>query len=396
MKSILIAGASIAGPALAWWLHREGFKPTLVEKAPAPRPGGHAIDIRGAALDVVRAMGLENEIRSHRTRMKGVSKLDGDGREVWRSEAMTISGGSFDKQAVEIIREDLSRIIVSALPRDIETIYGDCVGALREGDDRVVVTFQSGRERAFDLVVGADGLASGMRKRVFGPDDEFVVPFNVALAPFSAPNILGLEDWQLSYESGRDRCMIYTAPGNRDLRVCFGFPVGMADIPGDRAGQIALVRRECSDMAWEVPRLLDAMEQAPDFYLGPVAQVKMDRWTRGRIALVGDAGYCPSPYTGQGTSLAVVGAYVLARELAQSPEEHTGAFARYEARMRPFVKVNQAIADLSRDPRFMEDPSYYIEVIEPAMAKAERAIELEGLPLGPQAHTRESSAPAAS
>jgi 2-polyprenyl-6-methoxyphenol hydroxylase-like FAD-dependent oxidoreductase len=150
----------------------------------------------------------------------------------------------------------------------------------------------------------------------------------------------------------------------------------IAEIPGDRAGQIALVRKNCAHMGWQIPRLLDAMEAAQDFYLGPIAQVKMEHWTNGRFALVGDAAYCPSPFSGQGPSLAIVGAYVLAWELARSPHDHAAAFAGYECRMRPFVEINQAIADLSRDPRFGEDPQYYLEVIEPAMARAERAIEL--------------------
>ena len=379
MKDILISGASIAGPALAWWLHHHGFAPTLVEKAPAPRPGGHAIDIRGAALDVVRAMGIEDAIRDRRTQMKGVSKLDADGNEVWRSEEMTISGGNFGKQAIEIMRDDLSRILLSALPDDIEIIYGDSVVSLDEAEAGVAVSFEKSPARRFDLVVGADGLGSAMRKLVFGPDERFLHPFDVVLAPYSAPNIIGLEDWQLTYDSGTDSCMIYTAPGNRDLRVCFGFSAKLGDVPADRAGQMALVRRECGHMGWHVPELLDAMEQSRDFYMGPMAQVRMDRWTRSRIALVGDAAYCPSPLTGQGTSLAIVGAYALAWELSRSPDDHAAAFARYEERMRPFVSRNQAIAELTRDPRFSEDPGYYVEVIEPAMEAAEYAVELEGL-----------------
>lgn len=375
-QKILISGGSIAGPVLAWWLDRFGFAPTLVEKAPAPRPGGHAIDIRGAALDVVRAMGLADAIVGKRTRMTGVSKLNAVGEEVWRSEDMTISGGSFDKEAIEILRDDLSQILVGALSQGIERIYGDCVTSLMEASEGVQVAFDKGADRQFDLVVGADGLGSAMRKMSFGPDEHFVHPFGIVLAPFSAPNVLGLEDWQLTYESGKDSCMIYTAPGNAALRVCFGFKAGIDDVPGDRTGQIALVRRNCAHMGWEVPRLLDAMESARDFYLGPIAQVKMDHWTRGRVALVGDAAYCPSPFTGQGTSLAIVGAYVLAWELARAPNDHVAAFDAYERRMRPFVEINQAIADLSRDPRFGEDPQYYLDVIEPAMAQAERAIEL--------------------
>jgi 2-polyprenyl-6-methoxyphenol hydroxylase-like FAD-dependent oxidoreductase len=379
---ILVCGASVAGPALAWWLHRHGMRPTLVEKAPAPRPGGHAIDIRGAALDVIGAMGLESAIRSSRTQMKGVSKLDIDGNEVWRSEEMTISGGSFDKQAIEIIREDLSRILVGAVPPEVETIYGDSVKSLHEEADGVRVEFESGLERRFDIVVGADGLTSSMRRLVFGPDSEFLLPFGMVLAPFSAPNRIGLEDWQITYDTGGDSCMIYTAPGNETLRVCFGFPAAIEDIPGDRGAQAALVRDRCAGMAWHIPALLNEMERARDFYLSPMAQVKMPRWTSGRVALVGDAAYCPSPFSGQGTSLAIVGAYVLAWELAHAVGDHASAFARYEATMRPFVEINQAIADLSRDPRFGTDPGYYVDVIEPAMARAERAVELAGLPTG--------------
>jgi len=379
MTTILISGASIAGPALAWWLHHYGMTPVLVEKAPAPVKGGHAIDVRGSAIEVLRAMGLEDAARARRTRMTGVSKLDADGNEIWRSEEMTISGGSFGKQSIEILRDDMSDVLVTGLPDGIEMIYGDHVTALADGPDGVEVTFASGGRRRFDLVVAADGVRSTIRALVFGPDSAFLRPFDVALAPHSAPNLLGLKDWQLTYECGANSCMIYTAPDNQSLRVCFGFDVPLADVPHARAEQVALVRARCGDMGWEVPRFLDIMEQAPDFYLGPIAQVRMDRWTSGRVALVGDAGYCPSPFTGQGTSLALVGAQVLACELSRSPDDHAAAFARYEERLRPFVEINQAIADITRDPRFAEDPNFYLAVVEPAMERAESAIELAGL-----------------
>jgi len=200
----------------------------------------------------------------------------------------------------------------------------------------------------------------------------------VALAPFSVPNTLGIEDWQLTYECGSDSCMIYTARENRELRVCFGFEVPLQDVPSARAAQLALVHRHCGGMGWRIPELLKAMDQSPDFYLGPMAQVRMPRWTQGRVALIGDAGYCPTPYTGQGTSLALVGAYLLAWELAQSAHDPARAFARYEEKMRPFVNQNQAIADLTRDER-LSDPAYYTSVVEPAMDEAKDAIELEGL-----------------
>jgi len=376
---VLISGASIAGPTLAWWLDRFGFAVTIVEKSPVPRTGGHAIDIRGAALEVVAAMGLEEKVRAARTQMKGVSKLDKDGNEVWRSEEMTISGGSFDKQAVEILRDALSNILTGALPPAVETIYGDSIEALDDQGDGVLVSFASGTSRRFDLVIGADGLGSAMRRQVFGADAAYLHPFGIVLAPYSAPNLIGLEDWQLTYDTGGDSCMIYTAPGNQTLRVCFGFPADYETLPTERTGQIALVRERCSRMGWEVPRFLAALDDAPDFYLGPIAQVKMDTWHKGRLTLVGDAAYCPSPFTGQGTSLAIVGAFVLASELARSPADHDRAFVACEERMKPFVATNHAIADLSRDPRFGSDPSYYTDVIEPAMANAEWAIDLPDL-----------------
>jgi 2-polyprenyl-6-methoxyphenol hydroxylase-like FAD-dependent oxidoreductase len=378
IKTILISGASIAGPALAWWLKHYGFQPTLVERSPQPRPGGHAIDVRGAALDVLRAMGLEAAARERRTEMTGISVLDADGAEVWRSEEMTISGGGFGAASVEILRDDMSDILLSALPKTVEAIYGDSAVALDEDDRGVAVRFETAPARRFDLVVGADGIGSNIRRQAFGLGRDCLHSFGRVLAPYSAPNHLGLKNWQVSYEVGAERCLIYTARGNRELRVCFAFLAELDDVPPDRAGQIALVRERCGHWGWETPQLLEAMDSSPDFYLGPMAQVRAPYWTRGRFALVGDAAYCPSPLTGQGTSLALVGAYVLASELARTPADHASAFARYEAKMRPFVSKNQAIADLSLDERFA-DPDYYAGLLEPALQEAQDAIELDGL-----------------
>lgn len=378
MKKVLISGASIAGPALAWWLHRHGFAPTIVEKAPAPVKGGHAIDVRGAAMEVLRAMGLADAAADRRTRLKGVSILDEAGNEVWRSEEMTISGGSFGKDSIEILRDDMSDVLVSGLPDGVEILYGNSVTALEEVADGIIVNFDHGPARKFDLVIGADGIRSNIRNLVFGSDRAFFNPFNIALAPYSVPNTLGIADWQIQYRSGSDSCMIYTARENRELRLCFGVAATPEEAAVDRAAQIKLVTERCGHLGWKVPAFLDQLEASPDFYLGAIAQVKMERWTKGRVALVGDAGYCPSPYTGQGTSLALVGAYVLAWELAQSPDDHSAAFARYEAKLRPFVEANHAIADLTRDERF-SDPEYYATVIEPALDVAKDAIQLEGL-----------------
>jgi 2-polyprenyl-6-methoxyphenol hydroxylase-like FAD-dependent oxidoreductase len=377
-KTVLISGASIAGPTTAWWLTRHGFEPILVEQSPIPRPGGHAIDVRGAALNVLRAMGLEAAARERRTQIHGMSVLAADGSEVWRSEEMTISGGTFGAESIEILRDDMSDILLSSLPETTEVIFGDSVVGLEDNGAGVMVSFDRAPSRNFDLVIGADGIGSNIRRLAFGPDLDWFHPFGVALAPYSAPNHLGLENWQVSYELGKERCLIYTARDNRELRVCFAFAAALTEVPRERAAQMALVKERCGQWGWEVPRLLDAMASAPDFYLGPIAQIRAPSWSKGRVALVGDAAYCPSPFTGQGTSLALVGAYVLASELGRSPHDHAAAYARYETKMRPFVEKNQALAEFSLDERFA-DPDFYTGVMEPALHAAQDAIELDGL-----------------
>jgi len=378
-KDILISGASITGPALAWWLHKAGFRPVLVEKMPGRARGGHAIDVRGAALQVMEAMGLADKARANAMRMKGVSIIDDDGKEVWRSEEMTISGGSFDNPDIEILRDRLSHVLVDALPPEIEIRYGDHVTALAEDAEGIDVTFASGRKQRFDLVLVAEGMRSQIRRLVFGEDKQFLRSFDIALAPFSAPNTLGIKDWQISYKGEAGGYMVYTTPENDELRICFNVPSSLEDDLGDRPQQMTRICESVAGLRWETPSFLEAMEKADDFYLGLIAQVRMPHWTKGRVALVGDSGYCPSPFTGQGATLALVGAQVLATELAKSPDNHVAAFSRYETRMRPFVEANQAIAELTTVPEFQEDPEYYGRVVEPVMDKAKFAIELEGL-----------------
>ncbi|MFF2778093.1 FAD-dependent monooxygenase [Streptomyces sp. NPDC058052] len=345
MKTVLISGGGIAGPVLAHWLRRRGFEPTVVERAPAPRAGGQAVDVRGVALDVMERTGLLDQARGVRTRMRGMSVLDPLGNEVHRSTEATFSSGRLDSEDIEVLRDDLVRMAYAHTRTDVEYLFGDSLTALEEDATGVRADFAHGPSRRFDLVVGADGLHSTVRRLAFGPEEEYAHHLGSYLSVFGAENFLGLEDWQVWLQDEGVGFGIMPVRDNTELRVAFGFrsdPLA----PG-RRGADALRRtvvEKLGTLGWEGARLAEAAREAPDFYCDAMAQIRMDRWSRGRVTLLGDAGYCPSPLSGQGTSLALVGAYVLADCLAHDRGDHHAALARYEERMRPFVGLNQALA----------------------------------------------------
>ncbi|MEU5810001.1 FAD-dependent monooxygenase [Streptomyces sp. NPDC047718] len=345
MKTVLVSGGGIAGSVLAYWLRRHGFAPTVVERAPGRRPGGQAVDIRGVALEVVQQMGLLEEAQRMRTRMRGMSILDPDGHEVERSTEATFSSGRLDGEDIEVLREDLVEMVYEHTRAGVEYLFGDSITALDEGGTGVRVDFAHGPSRTFDLVVGADGLHSTVRRLAFGPEERFAHHLGSYLSVFSADNFLALEDWQLWLRDGDAGFGIMPVRDNTELRIAFGFESApLPDGLRDRDALRQLVVDKLASLRWEGARLAEAARQAPDFYCDAMAQIRMDHWSRGRVTLLADAGYCPSPLSGQGTSLALVGAHVLADCLARAAGDHHVAYARYERRMRPFVTLNQALA----------------------------------------------------
>ncbi|MEU0840845.1 FAD-dependent monooxygenase [Streptomyces sp. NPDC005962] len=345
MQTVLISGGGIAGPVLAYWLHRHGFKVTVVERAPHPRPGGQAVDVRGVALDVVERMNLLEQARRVRTRMRGMSILDPEGREIDRSTEVAFSSGRLDSDDIELLREDLVRMVYEHTRTEVEYLFGDSVTALDENETGVRVDFAHGASRSFDLVIGADGLHSTVRRLAFGPEGRFAHHLGSYLSVFSAENFLALDDWQVWLRDGDAGFGIMSVSDNTELRVAFGFqsaPLASGLRGGGALRQ--LVVDKLASLRWEGSRLAKAAREAPDFYCDAMARIQMDCWSRGRVALLGDAGYCPSPLSGQGTSLALVGAHVLADCLARAHGDHRAAYARYERRMRPFVTLNQALA----------------------------------------------------
>ncbi|MEV6037821.1 FAD-dependent monooxygenase [Nonomuraea sp. NPDC052116] len=342
-KTVLISGASVAGPALAYWLQRYGFTPTVVELAPALREGGYKVDLRGVAMDVVDRMGLTPAVKRYSTRMRGGAWVNAAGKPL-----ATLGPDLIGLRAPgddEVLRGDLARIMYDATKQGVEYLFGDSITGLTQGHDGVMVTFARSAPRVFDLVIGADGLHSNLRAQVFGEEATFVRPLGMHACVFTVPNHLGLDRWELIYPTPGKVVNLYsTRQSAAKAQFIFPTPAVLPD-RRDVAAQQRLVAETFAGAGWESATLLAAMPHSPDFYFDSASQVRLDRWSAGRIALVGDAAHSPSPLSGQGTSLALVGAYVLAGELKAAGGDHRVAFSRYQEEMRGYVDVNLSLGE---------------------------------------------------
>ncbi|MBV9445425.1 MAG: FAD-dependent monooxygenase [Streptosporangiaceae bacterium] len=333
-RDILISGASVAGPALAYWLSRYGFKPTVVERAPALRGGGYAVDFRGKVhLGVLSKMGVLDSIQAQQTRLSSITYVDQDGRPVSRMPAGIFAGD------VEILRGDLGRILYDATSDGSEYVFGDSITGISQRPDGVHVTFSRGAPRVFGLVIGADGLHSNVRKLVFGEDGGPVRDLGYYVSIYTVPDSLVQERAGLLHSVPGRTAGVFSAGRQAIAQFYFSSTDAGYDHQDVEQQQKILVDA-FTGVGWRVPDLLDAMREAPDFYFDSVSQVYLDRWSSGRVALIGDAACAAGP-GGNGTGNAVVAAYVLAGELAATNGDYRTAFDRYERLMRPYIAKGQ-------------------------------------------------------
>ncbi|MEU6991296.1 FAD-dependent monooxygenase [Streptomyces sp. NPDC046465] len=340
--NVLISGAGVAGPALALWLTRYGARVTVLEKAPALREGGFAVDFRGDVhRTVLRRTGIWDEVHRRQTHMGRQTIVAADDKERVDLPAFFMSGD------VEIFRGELSKILHERTRNDVEYVFGDSLATLSEDSEGVDVTFDRGAPRRFDLVVGADGLHSRTRRLVFGDESRYLRFLGYYVAGFSVPNRLGLDRTARLY-SEPGRTMVINNYDGDPTRAGVALVFGSEPLDHERhdtARQKKLLADRFAGMAWKhAAGALEGLESAEDLYFDAIAQIHLDRLSRGRVVLLGDAGY-GATMGGIGTGTALVSAYVLAGELAAARGDHRTGFAAYEAAIRDYAKGCQKSSD---------------------------------------------------
>lgn len=340
--NIIINGAGIAGPTLAYWLRRAGHDVLLVEAAPRLRTGGYVIDFGLVGYDIAEKMGLIPRLQEIGYRVKELRYVDRRGRTTASApvDALArLTNGRF----VTVQRSDLAAAIYGALAGGIETIFDDSVASIEECGDHVRVGFDHAPARDADLVIGADGLHSRVRQLMFGPDAGVEVSLRYHVAAFEVRGYRP-RDALVYLGYGVPGRQVYRFSKNGDTTLfLFVFSdeylaAGELATASERKAALAAI---FSDAGWECPRILSAMTDVDDIYFDRVSQIRLDRWTRGRTALVGDAAACVSLVAGEGSSLAMAEAYILAGELGRCGGDHGTAFARYERQLMPFLRRKQ-------------------------------------------------------
>lgn len=344
-RRILISGAGVAGPCLAYWLLRYGFEPVLVERAPALRTGGYIIDFWGLGFDVADKMHLVPALRQEGYAIDEVRIVDERGKKTGGFSASALQTVIGDRY-LSILRSDLAKLIYDSLEGKVRTLYGDTVTGLEQDEEGATVTFRHAPAERFDLVIGAGGLHSPVRALAFGPEERYERYLGYYVASFSTVGYPQRDPRAyLSYAAPGRQVSRYSLRGDRTV-FFFVFAkdarlrIGSHDVDAQKAA----LRQAFGRDKWESPAILRALDNADDLYFDAVSQICMDSWVKDRVALIGDACFAPSLLVGQGSALAMAAAYILAGELKKADGDHRSAFRAYEQMLQPLMAKKQRAA----------------------------------------------------
>ena len=350
-QKALISGASIAGLSTAWWLNHIGYQVTVVELAAAPRIDGAAVDLNSPTVEIVKRMGLYEQLKSYRL---GVDRIEYKNADDVTEGTMVINSGSKSPgDEIEIEREKFVKVLMGALKNNVEFMFSNNITALEETTDGITVTFNYGNPRTYDFVIGCDGAHSGTRKIWFGPESDYAhfldAYFSISIVNKVLVPQRTMQAFSVPYKS------VMLNAYNHKTDIIFMF-VSETDIPydyRDTARQRQIITEQFIGQGWRTAELLKEIKQSDSFYFDKFCQIKMPSWSKGRVVLVGDAAYCPSPAAGQGGSLAMQGAAAIADALLKHNGNYELAFIEYDRNLRPSIEEIQVIAEQNVKTNFV-------------------------------------------
>lgn len=343
-KNVLISGAGIAGVTLAFWLKKFGFNPTIIEISPTLREGGYAIDFMGAGFDVAEKMGIIPALEKADLNISEIAFVDKDNNQHGSMNYQKIKQ-ALNNRAFTLLRSDLAKVIYDSLDKETKIIFGDTITEIQQDAEKVQVVLKSGVTRSFDLLVGADGLHSNARNLVFGNESQFEKYYGYYTSSFTTDDFINEGRAFSMFNVPNKQVAVYTI-GKEKTATFFIFrsPEKLNYGYHDIKKQKQILKDEFMNVGWKCDELLSNIEKTSDFYFDSISQIKMENWSNGRISLVGDACYCPSLLSGKGSTLAMVGAYILAGELKLANGNYKPAFAQYENIFKPFIDKKQKSA----------------------------------------------------
>lgn len=342
-KRVLISGASMAGLSTAWWMNSIGYKVTVVEMAGAPRTNGSAIDLKGNTINTVKRMGLFEPFKAARLGVEKIEIKDA-GDVTINSVVIKHAGEETSADEIEIERDKFVSVMMSALKNNISFMFNDTIASLSETENGMQVTFKNGAPQTFHLVLGCDGMHSGVRKLWFGHEQEYAHFMGAYFSLTIVRKLLVPQNTMQMYNTPGKSIMLNAYNGKTDIIFCF---LSQTEIPYDYRNmeeQKRTIVKQFEEQNWRAAELLEEIQHSDNFYFDKFCQVRMPSWTKGRVALIGDAAYCASPAAGMGASLSLDGAAVLADALEEHNGDFEAAFQTYNKKLRPFIEEVQATA----------------------------------------------------